>query len=333
MSNNSTLPDGYVDGSYWYYAPNKGAPIAFAVLFGISGIIHAYQCFKYHCWKVGGLLPWAATLFVGAFVAREVGAHHYDNLGVFIASTVLFLIAAPVYEGANYFLLGRILYYVPYNSPLHPGRVVSTFVGIDLVIGVLTGVGAPRVANSSLSQSEINLGKSLLKAALLLQISSMCTFVAITARYHYRCYKTGTLPNNLRTVLIVLYISCTLITIRTIYRTVEYFEAASLNVYSDVLHISPLLKREFYFWVFEAMFMFLNTALLNTFHPSRFLPANNKIYLAQDGVTEIEGPGYEDKRHFLLTLFDPFDVVGIITKRDEKDKFWEKDDKEEKVEA
>lgn len=31
------------DGSLWYYAPNKGAPIAFAVLFAISGIIHIYQ--------------------------------------------------------------------------------------------------------------------------------------------------------------------------------------------------------------------------------------------------------------------------------------------------
>ncbi|KAK0502717.1 hypothetical protein EDD18DRAFT_1345536 [Armillaria luteobubalina] len=315
MSGNSTLPDDYVDGSYWYHAPNKGAPIAFAILFGISGIIHAYQCFKYRCWKVSGVLPWAATLFVGAFVVREVGAYNYDNRGVFIASTVIFLTPRnPVYEGANYFLLGRILYYVPDNSPLHPGRVVSTFVGIDVV------------------QDEIDLRKSPLKAAFLLQIVSMCTFVAITARYHYRCYKTGTLPNNLRTVLIVLYISCTLITVRTIYRTAEYFEATSLNVYADVLHISTLLKREFYFWVFEAMFMFLNTVLLNAFHPSRFLPVNNKIYLAQDGVTEIESPGYEDKRHFVWTLFDPFGVVGIITKRGEPEKFWE-NGKEQKVKA
>lgn len=215
---------------------------------------------------------------------------------------------------------------MPYNSPIHPGRVVSTFFGVDLIIGVMTGIGAPRVANSDLSESEINVGKNLLKAALLLQLASMIAFVLITARYQYKCAKTGTLPRNLNTVLIVLYTSCTFITIRTIYRTVEYFEAASLNVYQDVLHISPLLKHEWFFWVFEATFMFANTVLLNVFHPSRFLPKNNKIYLSKDGSTEVEGLGYEDKRNFFLTLFDPFDIIGLIRKdSSEKDKFWEKE--------
>lgn len=30
-------------GSFWFYAPNKGAPIAFAILFAVSGFLHAYQ--------------------------------------------------------------------------------------------------------------------------------------------------------------------------------------------------------------------------------------------------------------------------------------------------
>ncbi|KIY73550.1 hypothetical protein CYLTODRAFT_386713 [Cylindrobasidium torrendii FP15055 ss-10] len=322
------LPAGYAEGSYWYYAPNKVAPIVFAAFFLISAIVHAYQCSRYRCWKVGFPLPWAGLLFVGAFIAREIGAYDYDNLGVFIASTVMFLVAAPVYEGANYFLLGRILYYVPYNSPIHPGRVVTTFLGVDLIIAVVTGVGAPRVANSSASQSEQDVGKALLKAGLILQLASMFCFVLIAAYFQRKCARTGTLSHNLQKVLTILYISCGLITVRTIYRTVEYFEAASLNVYADVLNISPLLKQEWFFWVFEASVMFLNTLLLNIWHPSRFLPRNNKIYLKQDGVTEVEGPGYHDKRPFLLTLFDPFDVVGIIIGRDKKNRFWEEGSEE-----
>ena len=69
--------------------------------------------------------------------------------------------------------------------------------------------------------------------------------------------------------------------------------------------------------------MLCNSVLINTFHPSRFLPPNNKIYLAEDGVTEIEGPGFEDKRPFLLTLFDPFDVVGLVRGVDKKNRYWE----------
>ena len=55
----------------------------------------------------------------------------------------------------------------------------------------------------------------------------------------------------------------------------------------------------------------------------RFLPRNNKIYLAQDGVTEIEGPGYEDRRRFIITLLDPFDVVGIMKGSSMENRFWE----------
>lgn len=38
------MEDGqYVDGSIWFYAPNKGAPVFFAVAFAISGGVHFWQ--------------------------------------------------------------------------------------------------------------------------------------------------------------------------------------------------------------------------------------------------------------------------------------------------
>ena len=74
--------------------------------------------------------------------------------------------------------------------------------------------------------------------------------------------------------------------------------------------------------------MLTNSALLNVRHPARFLPRSNKIYLAQDGVTEIVGPGYEDKRNFLLTIFDPFDIVGLVKGRDKGARYWEEEQQE-----
>lgn len=32
-----------VTGSYWFYAPNKGGPIFFAIAFLASGALHAWQ--------------------------------------------------------------------------------------------------------------------------------------------------------------------------------------------------------------------------------------------------------------------------------------------------
>jgi hypothetical protein len=33
-----------VDGSWFFYAPNKGAPVFFAVGFAASGAFHIWQC-------------------------------------------------------------------------------------------------------------------------------------------------------------------------------------------------------------------------------------------------------------------------------------------------
>ena len=56
----------------------------------------------------------------------------------------------------------------------------------------------------------------------------------------------------------------------------------------------------------------------------KFLPQNVKVYLAIDGKTEVEGPGYVDKRPFWVTLVDPFDLKGLFTGgMSMQDRFWE----------
>ena len=48
----------------------------------------------YKCWKVTGILPWSALIFVVGYSFREYGAFHFDNINVFIVSLV-FIYAAP----------------------------------------------------------------------------------------------------------------------------------------------------------------------------------------------------------------------------------------------
>ncbi|KAF4637791.1 hypothetical protein G7Y89_g259 [Cudoniella acicularis] len=259
------------------------------------------------------------------YIMREIGAYHYDNVQIFISSLVFIYAAPPIYELANYCILSRILYYVPYHSPIHPGRVLTTFGAIATVIEILNANGAANVANTTLPQSTQNIGKSLLKAALVLQLGVLFLFVTLAATFHRKCAKAGLLPSNLNAVLITLYTSSSLIGIRTIYRVVEYFTTASLKFDNnlDPSTLSPVLRYEWFFWVFEGVLMLCNSFLLNARHPMRFLPRNNKIYLAQDGVTEIQGEGYEDKRMWWVTFLDPFDFIGMIKGRDKERRFWE----------
>lgn len=69
--------------------------------------------------------------------------------------------------------------------------------------------------------------------------------------------------------------------------------------------------------------MFLNTLLLNVWHPGRYLPPGTHTFLALDGLTERVGPGWEDKRPLLLKMFDFCDLVGLVTGRDKKNRYWE----------
>lgn len=186
-------------------------------------------------------------------------------------------------------------------------------------IEVLTANGGVRVSNSDPADQKV--GKALLKSALILQIALMVGFVALAGRFHRNCSRAGVLNHRVKRALVVLYCSCTLITIRTIYRTIEYFTAASMNVF-NVKQVSPILKEEWFFWVFEALVMFSNTTMLNIFHPMQSLPRSNKIYLAEDGETEIEGPGYCDPRPWFQTFVDPFDLIGLVFNRKQK-KYWE----------
>ena len=205
---------------------------------------------------------------------------------------------------------------------------MTTFVALGGIVEILTANGAAKVANSQATRVERDAGEILIKISLILQIFNMCGFIAIAAAFNRNVIKANLLTKKLKTVLTVLYCSCVLITCRTIYRTVEYFTAANLTfVQGTITSISPLLTTEAYFWCFEAILMFLNTSMLNIFHPSRYLPRSNKIYLLPDG-TETEGPGYKEDRSFLATLFDPFDIAGLIKGRDRKTRFWEMQEKQ-----
>src|SRR3954453_4766899 len=112
----------------------------------------------------------------------------------------------PLYELSNYFVLSRILYYVPYHSPIHPGRVLTTFGAISSVVEALNANGAAYMANSSLGEGKRKIGRALLKSALVLQLAILGCFVILAASFHRKCKKANLLPKNLSAVLQTLYI-------------------------------------------------------------------------------------------------------------------------------
>jgi len=311
-----------MEGSWWFYAPNKALPIVFAVLFLITGSWHLYQNITYKCWRATGLLPIGAFVFTVGYCLREVAAFHDSSIGWYMATTITILCSPPVYEAVNCFILGRFLYYVPYKAPLHPWRLMVTFATFSSITESVNSNGASKATTPYGGVGNQTAGHILMCVSLMMQITSMICFIAVALRFEYNCRRADIFPSKLRNSLRILYVSCALISVRTLYRAVEWYETRSVDP-SNPASFPPVLQHEAFFYVFEASVMLLNSFLLNIFHPTRYLPENYKVYLAPDGVTEIEGSGLgRDPRKKWLQLVDPFDIYGLFTNRDQNYNVW-----------
>lgn len=211
---------------------------------------------------------------------------------------------SPLLELANFHVLGRLLYFIPYCAPLHPGRVLTTFGFLSALVETLNAIGVEYLANNSLPHNLINLGSILLKTGLVLQLVVIALFILCTATFHHRCAQLDLTRNKKVAVpLRVMYVSTGLILTRTVYRTVEYF-GYDRSIAAD--QSSPILRYEWFFCVLEATPMLLNSFMWSVFHPRRYLPGNNHKFLERDGITETEGHGWKDERPLWVTFLDPF---------------------------
>ncbi|KFY15647.1 hypothetical protein V492_01844 [Pseudogymnoascus sp. VKM F-4246] len=299
-----------VEGSLYVYAPNKIAPVFFAVAFAASAVGHIWQCHRYKCFKMIGLHPLCAVLFFAGYVLREYGAFDYIYTGdfvtliTFILSQVFIYICPPLLELANYHVLGRILYYVPYLAPLPPGRVLSTFGGLMIVVETLNSVGVALSNIRSPDHNSQELGGQITIAALAIQLGVIIIFFVLAAIFHRRCAKANIHARAISTPLTTLYVSMALILIRCIYRLVEHFGNTTVRVgdAESLMSLSPILRYEWYFYVFEASLMLINSVIWNVWNPGRYLPMNHHVYLARDGKTELEAKVQKSGRPWLALL-------------------------------
>jgi len=308
-------------GSVYIYAPNKGAAIFFAVAYAGTGLFHLWQCFHYKSWGVTALLPFCGALLTGAFAARSYGAFHDEDPQVYTASLLLIYASTPIVGLANYIVLTRLFYFVPYFAPMHPARMLVTFATLTAFVELPTLAGIGYLTNQDADDKSIDLGRSLIRVSLVVQLVITGTFFLLGGAYHICCV-VGKISNpRVTRPLLVSYASMLLVFGRTIYRTVEQFSASTSGKGQNPQTLNPIVRYEWYFLVFDATFILLAMVLWNLAHPGRFLPDDPRMYLAQNGVTVVKGPGWKDSRPITETLFNPFAMLG--KGNGHQNKFWE----------
>ncbi|KAL8321317.1 hypothetical protein RB597_007551 [Gaeumannomyces tritici] len=280
--------------SLFFYTPSTAAAAAFTSAYALLTLGHLYSTCKYKSWNTSGLLPFTALAFTSGFAVRIFCSYHPTHANAFIATQFILYGTAPLLELANAHILGRILYYVPYLSPIHPGRVLSSFLILSFVVEILNALGVMQsIAGAILQDRDPE--------------DAAARVMALPPPRHPRAPR--------RPALLGVYLSMLLVTACTAYRTAEHFAFDNLTVTGpdlDPASVPPVVRFEWYFYVFEAAFLFLAVAVFVVLHPRRWLPPNKTTYLAQDGETELEGPGWNDKRPFIVTLCDPFNFAGLL---------------------
>lgn len=165
---------------------------------------------------------------------------------------------------------------------------MRTFGGLMAIVETLNSVGVSLFANPTAPPSQLSMGKNLVLAAVIIQLVIIVIFFVMAGIFHFRCVKAGFTRNNraLTTPLSTLYASMVLILVRCIYRLVEKtaFRSVWIRDLEELKQLSPLLRHEVFFYIFEASLILVNSVIWNIWHPGRFLPSSHRTHLAEDGT-------------------------------------------------
>lgn len=189
------------------------------------------------------------------------------------------------------------------------------------LVELLNALGVALKANASSSSTQQQLGGNLVIAALAIQLAIIVIFVVLAGTFHRRCTGAKIHLKTVTTPLITLYVSMGLILIRCIYRLVEHLgnTTVDLSDFEAQKRLSPILRYEFYFYIFEATLMLINSMLWNVWNPGRYLPRNYHVHLAEDGRTEVGGDDEDRDERPLLAKAGHILTFGMFFGKKMKD--------------
>ncbi|KAF9530893.1 RTA1 like protein-domain-containing protein [Crepidotus variabilis] len=260
--------DPHNQNAVFLYCPSIPAAILFAVLFGLLTIAHLTQSIvfrKRFCWVIimGGI--WETT----GFVFRVLTILHQGNSTLATAygnPSQLLILLSPLWVNAfTYVLFGRMVYFfLPARKILgvRAQRMGLLFVLLDIVAFIFQGAGGVMADSTDDSTGKIvKTGLHVYMGGIGFQEFFMLLFTLMVIKFHREMLNVEYPRPGWKKMVYMLYAVLLLITIRIIYRLVEF----SQGVYST------LTMHEVYFYVLEALPMMLAFLILAIWHPGTVL--------------------------------------------------------------
>ncbi|CAK1358836.1 unnamed protein product [Cercospora beticola] len=237
--------------SYYDYEPSVAAAGIFVAIFAILGVMQTFRTRTWFCIPFG----LGALLEVIGYLCRGLGNSKPDVLILYIIQTLFILLAPILFAASVYMFLARIMRATnaTHHSIIRINWVTKIFVGGDVLCFVIQGAGGGILAGAD-TQTSLDLGKGVILTGLCLQVVIFAFFMVVAAIWQKRMRgsKEDEMTSfNWLIYLQMLYVVSVLITVRNLFRVIEY--AMGPDAY--------LLMNEWPIYVFDAFLMAIVLAI------------------------------------------------------------------------
>jgi hypothetical protein len=207
------------------------------------------------------------SVSIVGYVGRIISINNVTASSPFIMQSVLIVLAPAFFAATVYMTLGRVIAFVnvPHLSIIPQRRLTTIFVLGDMLSFFVQGGGAGFMAGSSANAHST--GSLIIVGGLVVQLLFFGIFFVALIVFDVRCRRQSLTKRLVSThgitrlhwhsVVVALYIASTLISIRCVFRAVEF--ATGFDGY--------LQSHEVFFYVFDAVPMVATMAVFNIVVP------------------------------------------------------------------
>ncbi|KAF7547968.1 hypothetical protein G7Z17_g7357 [Cylindrodendrum hubeiense] len=274
------------------FDPSFGANLAFAVLFGISSMIHLMQAIIYkkrYCWVVIMGAVWE----LAGFTIKTLGSRNQQQTQYAIWGQLFFLLAPLWINAFAYMTVARMIYFrIPEKKiwGVRAIRMGTLFIWLDVVCFIVQAGGGILLSNND-DSNLADIGKKLYMAGVGVQLAFVLIFVVLTGFFYRQLLQLegsgmGRIKYLIWTMLAVLI----LVIVRIVFRLYEFSPGANTS--------NPILTHEDYALCLDAFPMLLALVLLNAMHPGLVLrgPDSDFPRLSRKEKKALKQQKKQDKR-------------------------------------
>lgn len=233
---------------------------------------------------VGWLISpaWRAVEIAG-YGARAVAEDKTDQLGPYVAQSILLLVAPALYAASIYMALGRLMRSVQAERhSLVPVRwLTRAFVAGDVLSFLIQSTGGGLMGSGNFDQKT---AQNIVLGGLIVQIVMFGLFAVTTVVFDARIRRWPTAASlrrggrRWRRTMKMLYATTALILVRSVVRVVEYVLGRG----------GYLLRNEWTLYVFDATPMLAVTLLYASMYPADLTAENTKPPSPVSGHQDME---------------------------------------------